>query len=137
MKGAFFINFGQQLLLLETFVDPEKFRRIEHRRLAMPYLSGLISNSQAKSLEPIALEFLGQESIRSLQRVLKNCKWNDEAMFMTHQRLLSDQMNDPLIFFATIPLDYSANPNYQVCSAESMVTAKVARIQSNFAFNRS
>lgn len=41
------------------------------------------------------------------------------------------------IFLATILLDYSANLNYQVCSAKSMETAKVARIQSNFAFNRS
>lgn len=77
----------------EQFFDC--YGRIEHRRLAMTYLSGLISNSQAKSVEPIALEFLGQESVRSLQRFLKNCKWNDEAMLATHQRLLSDQINDP------------------------------------------
>lgn len=71
------------------------YGRIEHRRLAMTYLSGLISNSQAKSVEPIALEFLGKESVRSLQRFLKSCKWNHEQMIVTHQHLLSDQINEP------------------------------------------
>ena len=77
----------------EQFFDC--YGRIEHRRLAMTYLSGLISNSQAKSVEPIALEFLGEESVRSLQRFLKNCKWNHQAMLMTHQKLLSEQISDP------------------------------------------
>ncbi len=77
----------------EQFFDC--YGRIEHRRLAMTYLSGLISNAQAKSVEPIALEFLGKESVRSLQRFLKNCKWDHEAMLMTHQRLLSDLISEP------------------------------------------
>jgi len=77
----------------EQFFDC--YGRIEHRRLAMTYLSGLISNAQAKSVEPIALEFLGKKSVRSLQRFLKSCKWDHEAMVMTHQRLLSEQISEP------------------------------------------
>ncbi len=84
---------GELVKFHEQFFDC--FGRIEHRRLAMAYLSGLISTSQAKSVEPIALEFLGEESVRSLQRFLKNCKWNHETMLMTHQRLLSEQISDP------------------------------------------
>ena len=71
------------------------YGRIEHRRLAMTYLSGLISNAQAKSIEPIALEFLGEESVRSLQRFLKAGKWDHEAMLMTHQQLLAEKISAP------------------------------------------
>jgi SRSO17 transposase len=39
------------------------FGRIEHQRLGLAYISGLMSNSKAKSAEPIALEFLGKESV--------------------------------------------------------------------------
>jgi hypothetical protein len=87
-------NMSDELVTFhEQFFDC--YGRIEHRRLAMTYLSGLISNTQAKSVEPIALEFLGKESVRSLQRFLKNCKWNHEEMLMTHQRLLSDRISEP------------------------------------------
>jgi len=77
----------------ENFFDC--YGRIEHQRLAITYLSGLISNAQAKSVEPIALEFLGKNAVRSLQRFLKSGKWDHEAMVMTHQRLLSDQISAP------------------------------------------
>jgi SRSO17 transposase len=88
------LNLSDELIKFhEQFVDC--YGRIEHRRLAMTYLSGLISNAQAKSVEPIALEFIGKKSVRSLQRFLKNCKWNHEKMLTTHQRLLSDQINEP------------------------------------------
>ena len=88
------LNMSSELVKFhEQFFDC--YGRIEHRRLAMTYLSGLISKSPAKSVEPIALEFLGEKSVRSLQRFLKNSKWDHEAMIMTHQRLLSDEISDP------------------------------------------
>jgi SRSO17 transposase len=76
----------------EQFFDC--YGRIEHHRLGISYLSGLISNAQAKSVEPIALEFLGRDTVRSLQRFLKNFKWDHEAMLLSHQRLLSEQISD-------------------------------------------
>jgi hypothetical protein len=42
------------------------FGRVEHRRLGLAYLSGLLSNSAAKSVEPIALAFLDADAVRSL-----------------------------------------------------------------------
>jgi hypothetical protein len=41
----------------------ECFGRIEHRRLGLVYVSGLLSNSQAKSVEPIALEMLNARAV--------------------------------------------------------------------------
>jgi SRSO17 transposase len=68
--------------------------RIEHRRLGLAYLSGLISNLPAKSVEPIALELL-QGSVRSLQRFMKECHWDHTTMGLTHQRLLAAMLNHP------------------------------------------
>jgi SRSO17 transposase len=68
------------------------FGRVEHQRLGLGYLSGLLSNSGAKSVEPIALERLGEDSVRSLQRFLKSYGWDHEAMEQTHARMLAAEM---------------------------------------------
>lgn len=71
------------------------FGRSEHQRLGMAYLSGLLSTSQAKSVEPIALEFLDPGSVRSLQRFLKTYRWDQEAMEAKHQSMLSNWIASP------------------------------------------
>jgi SRSO17 transposase len=68
------------------------FGRIEHQRLGLGYLSGLLSNCGAKSVEPIALERLGAESVRSMQRFLKSYGWDHEAMEQTHASLLAAEI---------------------------------------------
>jgi len=65
------------------------YGRIEHHRLGLAYLSGLMSNAEAKSAEPIALEFLGKKSVRSVQMFMKNFRWDHMAMQRTHQDMLS------------------------------------------------
>ena len=69
--------------------------RREHERLGLAYLSGLLSQCEAKSVEPIALEFLGKESVRSLQRFMKIYGWDDPAMLRRHQGLLSQAIAAP------------------------------------------
>ncbi len=71
----------------EQFYDC--FGRIEHRRLGLAYISGLISNSSAKSVEPIALEFLDEGAVRPRQRFMKSYSRDQEAMEAKHQSLLS------------------------------------------------
>jgi len=65
------------------------FKRPEQQRLGITYLSGLLSNSQSKSIEPMALELLGQGSVRSLQRFMKTYRWDQEAMEAKHQSMLA------------------------------------------------
>ena len=62
------------------------FGRIEHQRLGLAYISGLMSNAKAKSAEPIALEFLGKRSVRSVQMFMKNYRWDHLAMQRTPSR---------------------------------------------------
>jgi SRSO17 transposase len=71
------------------------FRRIEQERLGLAYLSGLMSNLKAKSAEPMALEFLGEEDVRSLQRFMKTYLWDHEMMELKHQLLLSPLIAHP------------------------------------------
>jgi hypothetical protein len=46
------------------------FGRVEHQRLGLAYISGLMSNADSKSAEPIALEFLDRKSVRSVQKFM-------------------------------------------------------------------
>jgi SRSO17 transposase len=71
------------------------YGRIEQKRLGMAYLSGLLSNAQAKSVEPIALEFLDKHAVRSLQRFMKECIWDNDGMQTSHQHMLSEEIRDP------------------------------------------
>ena len=80
------------------------FGRLEHQRLGLAYISGLLSNSPAKSVEPIALELLDARAVRSLQKFMKNYLWDHEAMEAAHQKLLAEEIASPegLFYFAAI-----------------------------------
>lgn len=71
------------------------FGRIEHRRLGLAYLSGLLSNTAAKSVEPIALAFLDEDAVRPLQRFMKSYRWDHGAMEAAHQVLLAATLAEP------------------------------------------
>ena len=71
------------------------YGRIEHHRLGLAYISGLISNKDAKSVEPIALDLLGKKGVRPLQRFMKNCRWDHEEMELKNQIMLSETISDP------------------------------------------
>jgi len=71
------------------------YGRKEHRRLGLAYLSGLLSNAAAKSVEPIALSFLDAEAVRPLQRFLQSYGWDHAAMEAAHQALLAEAIAEP------------------------------------------
>jgi SRSO17 transposase len=71
------------------------FGRTEHQRLGLAYISGLLSNKEEKSVEPIALTFLDKKSVRSLQMFMKTFRWNNETMETTNLTMLSPAISDP------------------------------------------
>lgn len=71
------------------------YGRIEHHRLGLAYLSGLMSNAKAKSAEPIALEFLDKKAVRPVQMFLKTYRWDHLAMQRTHQETLAPVIASP------------------------------------------
>lgn len=96
---------GELIHFHELFHDC--FGRIEHRRLGLAYMSGLMSNAGAKSVEPIALEFLGKESVRSLQMFMKNYRWEHVDMLRTHRDTLSPLIASPNGMITIDPSDFA------------------------------
>ena len=83
------------------------FGRIEHHRLGLAYISGLMSNAKAKSAEPIALEFLGKKSVRSVQMFMKNYRWDHLAMQRTHQNMLAQLIASPEAMITVDPSEFA------------------------------
>ena len=73
----------------------EHYGRIEHHRLGLAYISGLMSNCQAKSVEPIALELLNKASVRCLQMFMKNYRWDHQGIQSAHQSMLAQMIGRP------------------------------------------
>jgi len=71
------------------------FNRKEQQRHGLAYISGLLSKNEAKSVEPIALEFLDEKSVRSLQQFMKTQRWKYEVMQKTHQVMLAEVLSSP------------------------------------------
>lgn len=84
----------------------DAYGRLEHHRLGLAYLSGLMSNAEAKSVEPIALEFLDKQSVRSMQMFMKTFRWDHGAMLRTHQQLLAALIASPDGMITIDPSDF-------------------------------
>ncbi|WP_155309085.1 IS701 family transposase [Desulfosarcina ovata] len=84
----------------------DAYGRSEHHRLGLAYFSGLMSNAEAKSVEPIALEFLDQKSVRSLQMFMKNGRWDHDTMLRVHQEMLAPLIAAPDGMITVDPSDF-------------------------------
>jgi len=84
----------------------DAYGRIEHHRLGLAYFSGLMSNAEAKSAEPIALEFLDKKSVRSIQMFMKTFRWDHVAMLRTHQKMLAELIATPDGMITVDPSDF-------------------------------
>jgi SRSO17 transposase len=83
------------------------YGRIEHHRLGLAYLSGLMSKAEAKSVEPIALEFLDKKSVRSMQMFMKTFRWDHGSMLRSHQELLAELIASPAGMITIDPSDFT------------------------------
>lgn len=64
------------------------FVRPEQERLGLAYIQGLLSDLKAKSIEPMALEIIGEKSVRSMQRFMKTYRWDHQAMLQSLQDMV-------------------------------------------------
>jgi SRSO17 transposase len=76
------------------FYDPCFDHIAQGRHFAM-YLSGLMSDIERKSVEPIALHFGNADSVRMLQRFMKSSPWDDGLALEIFQRTQSKMLSDP------------------------------------------
>jgi SRSO17 transposase len=84
---------GEQLRAFTQLFGPT-FRRIEPRELFELYLQGLLSNTQRKNVEAIALALDGPESVRNLQRFVGDYQWDEAWLRQRHWQLSAESLSD-------------------------------------------
>jgi SRSO17 transposase len=67
------------------------FLRSEPRKNFFLYLSGLLSNLERKSIEPLALE-TGGGRVRSMQRFISDVPWDEERMLRRYHNLIREEI---------------------------------------------
>src|SRR6266446_3035107 len=70
------------------------FRRIEPSELCHLYLQGLLSDTERKNVEAIALELEGPERVRNLQRFITEYEWDEPWMREQHWKLCAQTLAD-------------------------------------------
>jgi SRSO17 transposase len=71
------------------------FRRIEPRGLLELYLRGLLSDTERKNAEAMALRLEGPEQVRNLQRFMGQYQWDEPWMRQRHWELCAESLSDP------------------------------------------
>ncbi len=87
-------NIGKLADLLVQFHESFQaaFSRPVQRNYGVVYLKGLMSDLSAKSVEPIALRYLGPSHVRNLQRFLTDSPWDEERLRELYQARLHDRL---------------------------------------------
>ena len=89
---------------VESFVDElQKFHnefkdcfvRSEPRGNFYDYMVGQLSHLERKSIEPIAVNVKGVNSVRSMQRAISDAVWKEDKILHKHQALVCKEMGDP------------------------------------------
>jgi len=80
-----FVVIAQELTEFHNIFS-DCFYRSEQESLGLTYISGLLSATERKTAEGIALEIKTPQSVRSTQRFLKTYKWDHSAMLQQHQQ---------------------------------------------------
>ena len=68
------------------------FGRAEPAALCQLYLQGLLSDTERKNMEAIALELEGPEAVRNLQRFISQYEWDEEWMRKQHWKLCAENL---------------------------------------------
>jgi len=70
------------------------FTRIEPVVLCQLYVQGLLSDTERKNVEAMALELEGPEVVRNLQRFLTQYEWDESSMREKHWKLCAEHLAD-------------------------------------------
>lgn len=70
------------------------FGRTEPRELCELYLQGLLSHTERKNVEAMALQLEGPESVRNLQRFVSDYRWDESWLRQRHWELCAQSLSD-------------------------------------------
>ena len=59
------------------------------------YIRGLLSPLARKSIEPIALEYMGESGVRTLQSFVTDSNFDDKVLLSSYQKQLNEVINSP------------------------------------------
>jgi SRSO17 transposase len=122
---------GQELSKFLDLFDGA-FGRIEHRELCTLYVQGLLSDTQRKNVEGMALALAGPDNVRNLQRFVGTYRWKDAAMRRRHWELCAQSLSDPLGVWSLDASDFAKKGDQSVGVAPQYCGAlgKTANCQS-------
>lgn len=84
---------GQELSAF-TQLFGATFGRTEPRELCELYLQGLLSHTERKNVEAMALQLEGPERVRNLQRFVSDYRWDEAWLRQRHWELVAESLSD-------------------------------------------
>jgi len=84
---------GQELSQFTQLLG-DTFGRTEPRELCELYLQGLLSHTERKNVEAMALQLDGPESVRNLQRFVSDYRWDESWLRQRHWELCAESLSD-------------------------------------------
>lgn len=84
---------GQELSEFTQLLG-DTFGRMEPMELCQLYLQGLLSDTERKNVEAMALELEGPQSVRNLQRFVSDYQWDESWLRERHWELGAESLSD-------------------------------------------
>jgi len=89
----------------------DSFVRSQQIKYFESFVKGLISNLDRKSIEPIALSFLGEKEVRGMQQFFTRSRGWDEALLNNYKTQLSTQISSTKGFLSVDESDFVKKGN--------------------------
>jgi SRSO17 transposase len=101
---------------LKAFVGlfDDAFGRVEPAELFELYLQGLLSNTEKKNSEAMALALDSPEAVRNLQRFVSSYQWDESWMRQKHWELTAESLSDELGVWSIDASEFAKKGNKSV-----------------------
>ena len=110
---------------LQIFSD--QFHAKSQKKYFSTLIKGFFSPLDRKSLEPIALQFLGEDSVRSLQQFYSRSPLPDQQLMDTYQQRLSSMLDTPNGMLSVDECGFPKKGTHSVGESVSTVAVLVKR----------
>ena len=71
------------------------FARSEPRHNFYQYMVGQLSHFERKSIEPIAVNVCGKDTVRSMQRAISDAVWDEPQLMKTYHGMVTEEFGVP------------------------------------------
>jgi SRSO17 transposase len=92
----------------------DAFKRIEQSELSQCYIQGLMSPIERKSMEPIAINLMNTQRVRSLQHFVSTGVWHADRLAQIHKEQTAKTVADPLGVLSVDSSEFPKKGKYSV-----------------------